>query len=1348
MRVKRESGEGEAMFCSSDSSPKTCCQNGQNGQKPFFAINFFFQNTSATFQHPTFNQAMPFKPFPGRSDYFGRHTYLALDFETRCQIHSVVPSEHSVRPARAHSRSFVRTGCSVIMSSPAGRPNGATPGTEGGDPRAGTNVDVHVVVPSDERGEASKTDDGASGLTPGTPPGASKGNAAVGSKRPEGPPSGTLPTTPRLPNKPNDTHHRPKSPMVPKPAVPPVPGWSVAESLEEVRNKVQTAVRDVTTFVEQKSGLKVDDSASDLEQMGSNTKQVVAELPRNASAVLRDAKQTTESTVDLIGNTVLKTLDTVRARRQEKEKGDGVDDKAFRRDDRKKGRKQKGDTSPEVVDEASVFDSARKQRKAERKEALGKGFGDVKARVERVTNVAAGGVRSASAAALTGIAHAKEFMDKKSVELAENKEPPAKAVVDAFTKKEKKPNVDKKVDKKTQNKQNSPVVQTTKPKKGAAPEPKKNKESARDLDRKKAEDETAKAAAEKKKKEGKTTRDAEKLRKDAEKLQRHQERERKRQEVLKEFRERDAASQKKRTDLKKSLGTIKPERVREEKPKEKPTPSRKETPVPKDNGKKDADTKAQRAEEQKKRQEKEAEARAAKAEAREARAEEERLAERVRKQKEEQKNKDKPASPAKPKESKTSKFTSKSLLELPKLPKKTGLLPKQKTTQTKLKGDTNNKNDISLKSLLTMAGVAATAGVAARFMPRGGSKPSGSSSASDALTPEAHTVFLTKEVGLDVLAGVNHRSAHVTLARRDTPSDKPGLRKESSAKLSHTQTESRKLDVPARVGPPLRIDAAWRALGRRVRVYKNAVKEALAKEVEGSGDEKASAKASTSETTVPPESPATAAARTLSPVEEAVRLAELAATSTPAVAPYRKYDESISGVNGRESGGNASTPSAAIPVSTSAVTPAERRDAAATGVTLVTPESTPLHTPRMTPTRPQKALDFDTIGAVADLAVLEALTPRGTPGVTPIGTPTRPGRPGDSSSSTTPPHRQFTAEEYARAVTKLEGKKEALFETYRRMEQSEGRGVNIEDFETAQDREAESIAVALKMSPRRPTQTRPSIVPALKLDGMGGGGGGGNGDSSELRETRETDTATEESSTPRRAELDAVKARKLVANGVEKLEHPRESLTQDKIVPSDDPSLDPSLHAARATIARLHKECQVLEGRVTFKEEQKQKQLEELTEREKEIKLKFARKAVRHLSQQLKRRAVLAWVLYLDAAVKERRILKKCAMRMKMRTTSSAFEAWLEYGRLRREHRAEKRVRELQKRAADAEKLEMEARKMKAAAAAKAAETASLVADAEAREQAARAEVDELKMKSAKKGTGTRPVDSSDDEDF
>ena len=217
---------------------------------------------------------------------------------------------------------------------------------------------------------------------------------------------------------------------------------------------------------------------------------------------------------------------------------------------------------------------------------------------------------------------------------------------------------------------------------------------------------------------------------------------------------------------------------------------------------------------------------------------------------------------------------------------------------------------------------------------------------------------------------------------------------------------------------------------------------------------------------------------------------------------------------------------------------------------------------------------------------------------------------------------------------------------------------------------------------------------------------------------------------------------------MEKLEHPRESLTQDKIVPSDDPSLDPSLHAARATIARLHKECQVLEGRVTFKEEQKQKQLEELTEREKEIKLKFARKAVRHLSQQLKRRAVLAWVLYLDAAVKERRILKKCAMRMKMRTTSSAFEAWLEYGRLRREHRAEKRVRELQKRAADAEKLEMEARKMKAAAAAKAAETASLVADAEAREQAARAEVDELKMKSAKKGTGTRPVDSSDDEDF
>ncbi len=122
--------------------------------------------------------------------------------------------------------------------------------------------------------------------------------------------------------------------------------------------------------------------------------------------------------------------------------------------------------------------------------------------------------------------------------------------------------------------------------------------------------------------------------------------------------------------------------------------------------------------------------------------------------------------------------------------------------------------------------------------------------------------------------------------------------------------------------------------------------------------------------------------------------------------------------------------------------------------------------------------------------------------------------------------------------------------------------------------------------------------------------------------------------------------------------------------------------------------------------------------------------------------------MYLDSVVKERRVLKKCAARMRARTTTKAFEAWLEYRRLRVERRAEKRLVELQRRADEAERLEMEARRMKAQAAAKAAETASLVADAEARETAARAEVTALKLRSAEKAKGgRRAADSSDDED-
>jgi hypothetical protein len=238
----------------------------------------------------------------------------------------------------------------------------------------------------------------------------------------------------------------------------------------------------------------------------------------------------------------------------------------------------------------------------------------------------------------------------------------------------------------------------------------------------------------------------------------------------------------------------------------------------------------------------------------------------------------------------------------------------------------------------------------------------------------------------------------------------------------------------------------------------------------------------------------------------------------------------------------------------------------------------------------------------------------------------------------------------------------------------------------------------------------------------------------------------DQSSHSRRDSVDAVAAARLVTNGLDAFEGTAKRVESDDESDdeADDGDLQPETREARRAVARLHRECAALETKLRAREDIAEAEHSALSRRERETKLAYARKAIRHLSSSLRRRALLAWVLYLDEATRRRRLLRRAATKMRLRLASAAFESWLEYARMRRESRAERRLRELQKRAEQAEALEMEARRAKAAAAAKAAETASLVADAEAREARARREVEAMRSrgKASGKASGSASSDS------
>ena len=611
-----------------------------------------------------------------------------------------------------------------------------------------------------------------------------------------------------------------------------------------------------------------------------------------------------------------------------------------------------------------------------------------------------------------------------------------------------------------------------------------------------------------------------------------------------------------------------------------------------------------------------------------------------------------------------------------------------------------------------LGGLLAAAGVAAARRRAGGfarADAFGAAERAKAKTAKALRLEalgrLAARAGADVRADFRDATvASVTVARaRDAVAGPTSGPCSVSAAAAAAETHAcRRIGAPARVGPPLRLDAAWRALRRRLDSRRP---------IDG-GDAGGDTGGDAAEE---PPSPATAAAAALSPVEEAVRAAEAAAAATPAVAKYRAYrdGEEKDAEERQVSRARATKPRTNPESDDVAATPAERRDASAAGVTLVTPEvtpaSTPARTPAGTPRRPAEKIDLDAVGKAADLAVLEALTPRGTPFGTPAGTP---GRSRDSGTNA----RVFTLEEYARAVTKLEGKKEALVAALARLERR-GSGV-ASDLEAAQDMESARATVSAGLSPRRGAY--------YGTDDQGDQG--------------------DRSSHSRRDSVDAVAAARLVTNGLDAFEGTAKRVESDDESDdeADDGDLQPETREARRAVARLHRECAALETKLRAREDTVDAEHSALSRRERETKLAYARKAIRHLSSSLRRRALLAWVLYLDEATRRRRLLRRAATKMRLRLASAAFESWLEYARMRRESRAERRLRELQKRAEQAEALEMEARRAKAAAAAKAAETASLVADAEAREARARREVEAMRSrgKASGKASGSASSDS------
>jgi hypothetical protein len=433
-------------------------------------------------------------------------------------------------------------------------------------------------------------------------------------------------------------------------------------------------------------------------------------------------------------------------------------------------------------------------------------------------------------------------------------------------------------------------------------------------------------------------------------------------------------------------------------------------------------------------------------------------------------------------------------------------------------------------------------------------------------------------------------------------------------------------------------------------------------------------------------------------VEAAVAAAELAASATPAHAPYLAYKA------------QHPTPDALL------ATPPRSPNPGGATPRRRTPPASPAV---------ERALDFAKTAGALDAVVRHATR-----------TTAR------ASAYSSALELEPSAEEYALAITKLEGRKEALFERYAAMELEEGRVARVEDFDALEpargfpprggggapgarrkrkseeengrgDEEENGRGASETAGPSK-ARARPAFVPKLALGALAMSSG------SPGEAEAQTEARAGPGPGPGREEADeAERSEEVGRSGDAPASSPRAGApfppsSSASLVatpprpPADSPRDDPS--PERVAVARLARECAVLEGRIKHRVERRAAEANE----------RRLRRAARHFVFSLERRALLAWITALDEAHRRRRVMRKAAARMRLRLVSAGFEAWCEFARLRAEARAERRMRFLEAKAEAASKAEAEAVRAREEAAGEARRAASAVEAAEAREREAR----------------------------
>ena len=272
------------------------------------------------------------------------------------------------------------------MSSPASRPDRPEGAAE---TRRGDDASEGHAAPS-ASSEGSNVAEGSSSAREGLPSAGTSttGQDATGAEARDESPDVSSRVTSGAEKDAADAPHAPHAPSTVRPARPPqrppselrprrgaafAPDARLAPprasrgvaGVIEWRAKISQAARDVQSAVEDASGLRVDDSAADLESLVEEERKMVRDLPRNAGAALSDARRVagtvagaTRRTVDEVVGTA---VDAARAgNRAEPDRGEDPSDRG-------------------AIEVAAT--TARLRRKAERRAALANAASDVSERV-------------------------------------------------------------------------------------------------------------------------------------------------------------------------------------------------------------------------------------------------------------------------------------------------------------------------------------------------------------------------------------------------------------------------------------------------------------------------------------------------------------------------------------------------------------------------------------------------------------------------------------------------------------------------------------------------------------------------------------------------------------------------------------------------------------------------------------------------------------------------------------------------------------------------------------------------------------------------------------------------------